>query len=94
MSVTDSCQAISSLALSLSLPLSLSLTHTHTHTRTHTLKGGTHLSFSVLALDLHVVVGDLHVELIWGEVLDVQVDAELVSVRPHLGNRDGDGERI
>lgn len=42
------------------------------------------LSFSVLALDLHVVVGDLHVQIIGSKMLDVQVDCELFPFRPHL----------
>lgn len=40
----------------------------------------------MLALDLHVVISDLHTELIRREVLDVQVDCELIPVRPHLGD--------
>lgn len=43
-----------------------------------------YLSFSMLALDLHVVVSDFHTELIRREVLDVQVDCELIPVRSHL----------
>lgn len=38
----------------------------------------------MLALDLQVVISDLHAQLIGGEVLDVQVDCKLVLVRPHL----------
>lgn len=38
----------------------------------------------MLALDLHVVIADLHTEVFGWEVLDVQVDCELVPVRPHL----------
>lgn len=38
----------------------------------------------MLALDLHVVISDLHTELIRREVLGVQVDCELIPVRPHL----------
>lgn len=42
------------------------------------------LSFSMFALDLHIVVGDLHVQIIRSKMLDVQVDCELFPVRPHL----------
>lgn len=38
----------------------------------------------MLALDLHVVVSDLHPELIRREVLDVQVNCKLLFIRPHL----------
>lgn len=38
----------------------------------------------MFALDLHVVVGDLHVQIIGSKMLDVQVDCELFPVRPHL----------
>lgn len=38
----------------------------------------------MLAPDLHIVIGDLYAELIGRKMLDVQVDCELVSVRPHL----------
>lgn len=51
-----------------------------------------YLSFSMLALDLHIVVSDLHTELIGREVLDVQVDCELIPVRSHL--RETDTENI
>lgn len=58
-----------------------------------------YLSFSMLALDLHVVISDLHAELIRREVLDVQVDSVLVSIRPHLWERithsfESDGEQL
>lgn len=46
-----------------------------------------HLSFSVLALDLHIVIDHLHAELVGGEVLDIQVNRELVSVGPHLRDK-------
>lgn len=36
------------------------------------------------ALDLYIVISHLHIELIRRKVLDIQVDGELVSVRPHL----------
>lgn len=46
----------------------------------------------MLALDLHIVVGDLHVQIIRSKVLDVQVDCELFPVRPHLQNTKTDAD--
>lgn len=34
--------------------------------------------------DLHIVISDLHIQVIRREMLDIQVDCELVPVRSHL----------
>lgn len=47
-------------------------------------RGPTHLPLVVLAVDLHEVLLHLHREVLWGEVLHVQEDDELVPVRSHL----------
>lgn len=38
----------------------------------------------MLPLDLHIVIGDLHIQVIRRKMLDIQVDCELFPVRPHL----------
>lgn len=40
----------------------------------------------MLPLDLHIVIGNLHIQVIGSKMLDVQVDCEFFPVRPHLQN--------
>ena len=46
--------------------------------------GRSHLSLSMLSLDLHIVISHLYVEFIRREVLHIHEDRELVPVGPHL----------
>ena len=48
----------------------------------------------MLALDLHIVISDLHTELIRREVLDVKEDSKLIPVRPHLRDTHKHRERV
>lgn len=57
--------------------------HTGTFEKVHSGEEQ-YLSFSVLALDLQVVIGDLHAQVVRREMLDIQVDCELLPVGPHL----------
>lgn len=44
----------------------------------------THLSFSMLALNLHIIISHLHLELLRREVFHIQVDRESIPVGSHL----------
>lgn len=44
----------------------------------------TYLSFTVLAMDFHKVIDNLHAQIFRREVFYIQHDRKLVPVRPHL----------